>query len=97
MGKAESAAERDRRSADIWFHAAGVSALIAAAMLILSAGALMLDSIEGITMPNIYPYTFGALCGFLIFAAAAVSGRQRALNRIKAHEDANGAVGEERV
>ena len=97
MDKAELAAERDRRSADIWFHAVGVSALIAAAMLVLSAGTLMLDSIDGITMPNIYPYTFAAMCAFLIFAVVAISGRQRALNRVKAHEDANGVVGEERV
>lgn len=95
MNKAETAQERDRRAAERWFHAAGVSGLIAAAMFALSAGmALFADIFPW--MWDVFPYTFGAMCGFLVFAFAAVSGHRRALNRVKAHEDAYGAVGEER-
>lgn len=102
MDKAESAQERDKRTAETWFKAACVSGSIAMIMFGASAIAVAsgflrpFEALEG-AGAAIFPYTFAAMCGSLIFLVAAMSGCQRALNRVKAYEDANGAVGEESV
>lgn len=98
MDKAKSAAERDRRSSETWFKVACVSGSAAMIMFGASAVSVWLEWMEWLPdLWGIYRYTFAAMCGLLIFTVTAMNGCQRALNRVKAHEDANGAVGEERV